>query len=125
MKANAKYTALEILTAAKIADAAGLFGKVRIRIAGIAGIVAPDHLIKIGADIKVIDIIVGTDKHAVEIEGVEKDFVVTEDAKIALAIKGEKATEAVKTREEKVAIVEAEKAKKAEAEKAKTDETKK
>ena len=80
MKSNTKYTALEILTAAKIAGAPDLFGKVRIRIAGIAGIVTPGHLIKIGPSVKVIDIIVGTDKFEVKVEGVEENFVVTENA---------------------------------------------
>lgn len=120
MKANTKYTALEILTAAKVENAAELFGKMRIRIAGIAGIVDLNHLIKIGAGVENIDIILGTDKLQVKIEGAEEEFVVTEEAKNALKAKGVKVAEAVKTREEKVKIVEAEKARLAEeAEKAK------
>ena len=112
MKSNAKYTALEILTAAEIVDAPVLFGKVRVRIAGIAGIVKPDHLIKIGPSVKVIDIIVGTEKYEVKIEGVEEEFVVTEEAEKALAAKG---IEVTKKNEDRA------KAKKAEAEKAKEE----
>ena len=105
MKSNTKYTALEILTAAKVADALSLFGKFRVRIAGIAGIVTPNHLIKIGPSIKVIDIIVGIKKYEVQVEGVEENFVVTEEAKKVLEAKGKKINEAINTR------IEAEKAK--------------
>ena len=105
MKSNTKYTALEILTAAKIVDAGTVFGKMRVRIAGIAGIVTPDHLIKIGPAIKVIDIIVGIKKYEVPVEGVEENFVVTEAAKKVIEAKGKKINEAINAR------IEAEKAK--------------
>ena len=98
MKSNAKYTALEILTAANIVGAPDLFGKVRVRIAGIAGIVTPGHLIKIGPSVKVIDIILGTEKHEVKIEGIEENFVASEEAKKVLKARGKKATEAINAR---------------------------
>jgi hypothetical protein len=88
MKANAKYTALEILKEAGIEKPEEKIGKMRVRIAGIAGIVKPDHLIKIQAETKKIDIIVGQEVKAIEIEGDEAEMIVSEAAKIAIEAEG-------------------------------------
>ena len=92
MKTNTKYTALEILTAAKIVDAEAVFGKMRVRIAGIAGIVKPDHLIKIQSGTKEIDIIVGVESYKVAFEGDEKEQAVSDAAKVSLEAKGKEST---------------------------------
>ncbi len=92
MKTNTKYTALEILTVAKIADAGAVFGKIRVRIAGIAGIVKPDHLIKIQPGTKEIEIIVGVDSYKLAFEEGEAEQAVSEGAKVALEVKGKEST---------------------------------
>ena len=86
MKANTKFTALELLTAAKVEKPEEKFGKGRVRIAGVAGIVKPNHLITLGKDVKKVDVIVGIDKFEVVLEGSEENFVVSEEAKKALKV---------------------------------------
>ena len=113
MKSNTKFTALELLIAAKVEKPEEKFGKGRVRIAGIAGIVKPNHLITLGKDVKKVDLIVGIDNFEIELEGSEEDFVVTEEAKKVLKEKGVKITKTINAR---IA------AKKAEAEKAKVEE---
>jgi len=88
MKANTKYTALEILTLSGIEKPEEKFGKVRVRIAGIAGITKPDHLIKLQAGTKEFDVIVGEETKTVKIEGDEETSVVSEGARVSLDNKG-------------------------------------
>lgn len=84
MKANTKYTALEILKAVGIKKPEDKFGKMRVRIAGISGIVKADHLIKIQAGTKEIDILVGEESKVLKFDGIEKKFVISKLAKEAL-----------------------------------------
>jgi hypothetical protein len=81
MKANTKYTALELLKEAKIKNPESKFGKVRIMIAGIAGIIKPDHLIKIQPNTKSIDILIGNENVSLKIDGSEKSSCVSKLAK--------------------------------------------
>lgn len=68
MKANAKYTAIEILTAAGIEAPETKIGKMRVRIAGVTGIVKPEHTIKFQPGTKEVEIIVGQDVTTLKLE---------------------------------------------------------
>ena len=92
MKANTKYTALEILTEAGIEKPEEKIGKMRVRIAGIAGIVKPDHLVKIQSGTEEIDILVGEEAVKVKIDGDQSEQEVSEAAKVALEARGREAT---------------------------------
>lgn len=70
MKANKKYTALELVTAAGFENVE--FGKIRVRIGGIMGIVSEDHKIRIPAGTTEIDVMVGTEVKQVTFEGDEE-----------------------------------------------------
>lgn len=87
MKTNTKYTALEILKEAGIKKPEEQFGKVRIRIAGIAGIVKPDHLIKIQPETKSIEIVVGEEVFNLKFVGKSKHSVISDSAKKVLDTK--------------------------------------
>ncbi len=89
MKANGKYTALEILQEAGIENPQDVFGKMRVRIAGIAGIVKPNHLITIQSGVEKIDVIVGAEKVGLELEQSEEKTISSE-AKMAIEKKAEK-----------------------------------
>ena len=90
MKTNTKYTALEILKEAGIKSPETKFGKMRVRIAGISGIVKPEHLIKIQAGTKKIDILVGEEVKSLEFEGDEKASIISKLAKEVLNTKSGK-----------------------------------
>lgn len=70
MKANKKYTALELVTAAGFEGVE--FGKIRVRIGGIPGIVTPDHSIRVTAGTTEIDVMVGMEVKKVTFEGDEE-----------------------------------------------------
>jgi hypothetical protein len=90
---NTKCTALDILTEAGIKDAESLFGTTRIRIGGIAGIVKPDHLIRIPTETKTLEVIVGNSVHDVKIRQTRIDIPdVTEAAQLVIEEKGRQAT---------------------------------
>jgi hypothetical protein len=84
MKTNTKYTALEILKEVGIKKAEEKFGKMRIRIAGIAGIVKPEHLIKIQSETKSIEIVVGDEVLDLKFVGKSKHSVISDSAKEVL-----------------------------------------
>jgi hypothetical protein len=84
MKANAKYTALEILVACGVEKPEEKIGKMRVRIAGISGIVKPDHLIKIQAGTEKIDVVVGVDTFELKLEGDNEESVVSDEAKVVI-----------------------------------------
>lgn len=66
MKSNAKYTALEILRFAGVENPEEVFGNMIVTIAGIQGIIRPDHRITIQSGIKEIEVIVGVEKYVVK-----------------------------------------------------------
>jgi hypothetical protein len=84
MKSNIKYTALEILKEVGIKNPENKIGKMRVRIAGISGIVKPDHLIKIQTGTKEIDILVGEEVKKFKFNGVEKSSSISKLAKEVL-----------------------------------------
>ena len=90
MKANGKYTALEILQEAGIENPQDKIGKVRVRIGGISGIVNPDDLITIQPNADKIDIIVGNETKELNFESSADEREVSEKAKLALEAKAEK-----------------------------------
>jgi len=92
MKANAKYTALEILQAAGVPEPEGKIGKVRVRIAGIAGIVKPDRLIRFQAGTEGVEVIVGVESYDLVLEGGGEQTEISEAAHAALEVKGKEAT---------------------------------
>lgn len=71
--ANTKLTALEILTECGVENPADKFGKVRVRIGGIAGINKPDYLINVPPEAKTIEVIVGADIFDLELAKGNKD----------------------------------------------------
>lgn len=91
MKTNARYTAKELIEAAGL-DVSQV-GKVRVRIAGIAGIVSPDHLVRLQPETKEVEVIVGTDTKMVQLEDGADEPEVSEEAKKALEAKGKELTE--------------------------------
>lgn len=93
MKSNVKVTALEILEAAGVSEAGEVFGKTRVRIGGIAGIVSPDHLVKIQPGVEKIEIIVGVEATTLELEPAG-DPEISEKAKEALEKRGRAAVKA-------------------------------
>lgn len=88
MKANTKYTALEILTEAGIEKPEEKFGKFRIIIGGILGIVKPDHVIRIQSGVKEIDVVVGIETVTIHVDADSKEATVSEGARIAIDAKG-------------------------------------
>ncbi|PIY96083.1 MAG: hypothetical protein COY66_05000 [Candidatus Kerfeldbacteria bacterium CG_4_10_14_0_8_um_filter_42_10] len=106
MKANAKYTAAEILTEAGM-DVAKL-GKMAVTIGGIAGIVSPDHLIKLPADAMSIVVIVGEEKATINLAEPSDDSEISEDAKTVLEENGKIETTRIEKQEEDEAKVEEE-----------------
>jgi hypothetical protein len=91
MKANAKYTAKEILAEAGVENLDEVFGKLRVRIAGLRGIVSPDHVIKIPTGTKSLEVIVGNDAFDVTLDGDEKELAFSEEVrKVKGASKEEK-----------------------------------
>lgn len=92
MKANTKYTALEILESAGFKDAKDKIGKFRVSIAGISGIVSPDYIINIQPETKEIEVVLGQDVKMLKFKGIEKESIVSEKASESLKVNGEMAT---------------------------------
>ena len=88
LKRRTKYTAVEILKASGIAKAEEQIGKLRVRIAGLAGINTPDHLIKIPEGVTEIDVLVGEELVKVPVELDDAEGTISEGAKVALDKKG-------------------------------------
>jgi len=65
-----KYTAKEII--AMVMEQEGIdepeYGKVRIRIAGIRGIVSPDHRIHIQEGTKEVQVVIGDKEYSLKVE---------------------------------------------------------
>ena len=95
MKAYTTVTAIEVLKEAGIVKPEEKIGKMRVRIAGVAGIVKPDHRIKIQPGTKEIEVIVGTESYKVAFEEGEAEQAVSDEAKVALEAKDKKAEESV------------------------------
>lgn len=90
MRANAKYTAREILTAAGVENPESKFGKMRVVIAGLRGIVNPDYQVSIPAGSKSLDVVVGNENFTVELEEGDEDRLISEGAKKAGEAKAKK-----------------------------------
>jgi hypothetical protein len=73
MKANKKYTALELTTAAGFEKVE--FGKIRVRIGGIRGISSADHLIRVTPGTTEIEVMVGNEVKPVTFDGDETEEV--------------------------------------------------
>lgn len=93
MKANTKYTALEILTEAGIEKPEEKIGKMRVRIGGLSGIVKPDHIIRVPSGTKEVSVLVGQETATIPVEEDSEDAAVSESAQVAIEAKGQKATE--------------------------------
>jgi hypothetical protein len=99
MKGNTKYTALEILTEAGVENPSEVFGKVAVTIAGISGIVNPDHVILIGNEEEKAVVIVGNEAKEVAVEKRDGDQEASEGTKVVLEAKGRAETEKIEARE--------------------------
>jgi hypothetical protein len=86
IKANAKYTAKELVDAAGLDT--GVFGEVGIEIGGIKGIVKPDHIIRVTAGTTSLDVRVGDKTVPVEVSGDNEETEISEGARAALDAKG-------------------------------------
>lgn len=93
MKSNTKYTALEVLTEAGYKEAESIFGKVRVIIGGISGIVRPDYVLNFPVGTTQIDIVVGNTIKKVEISEGEDEPEMSELAKRIKEIEGEQVTQ--------------------------------
>lgn len=94
---NTKVTALDVLKECGVKTPADKFGKVRVRIGGIAGINRPDYLITIQPETTSLEVIVGSEIYDLELskgndESNKDVFEVTADAKGALEVRGAEAT---------------------------------
>lgn len=68
MKSNTKYTALEILKTAGFKNPNSKFGKYRIVIGGLQGIVDPSKVLRIPSETKELEVVVGIEARLIEIE---------------------------------------------------------
>jgi hypothetical protein len=95
IKANAKYTALEILTEAGFSKPEDLIGKFRVIIGGLQGIVTADHIVRIPTDTKELEVVVGIEAKTIKIKKESEEAEVSEGAKAKLeeegAVEAEKA----------------------------------
>lgn len=89
-----RYTALEVLTAAGVEKPEEYFGKQRVIIGGIRGIVTPDHLVKVQKGSKKLEILAGDKGYQVDIVPQEGDepVAVSDEAKKVVKVQGEEAT---------------------------------
>lgn len=98
MKANTKYTAGELVTAAfptlKTED---IFGKLRVRIGGLSGIVKPTHTIFVSPGTKELEVIVGNETASLKFEGDEKEPSHSETAKAVNEAEGKAETKRQQT----------------------------
>lgn len=91
--ANTKVTAVEILKELGIKNAENVFGKMRVRIGGIAGINAADKVINLPPETKTVEVIVGNELYELELAKGREDITdVTEGARAALDAEGVEAT---------------------------------
>ena len=81
MKANVTYTAVELLSIAGFDKPESLFGKGRLSIGGIRGVNEPDRLIKIGAGVTEVEVIVGDEKRMIQVDEVLDEPAVTKLAR--------------------------------------------
>lgn len=100
---NTKVTALDILRECGVENPEAKFGKVRVRIGGLAGINSPDYLIKLSPEVKNVEVIVGEKIYDLELSKGNKEsnkdvFEVTDDAKRVLEEKGKAQSEAAEHR---------------------------
>lgn len=93
IKANVKYTAVELLAIAGIKNPESKFGKAKIRIGGLSGINTPNHIIRVGAEAKEVEVICGDDKVMLTVAEVLPEANVTKNAKAALEEKGRQLAE--------------------------------
>ena len=95
LKRNTKYTAKEILTEAGIGELDKVFGKLRVRIAGLRGIVTAGHVITIPENaVSPMPIVVGNEAFEVELsDEVAENRAITPEAKKTIEAKGKKMTE--------------------------------
>jgi len=89
MKANTKYTAIEILTEAGFEKPEEKIGKFRVIIGGIQGIVTPDHVIRIPAGTKQLDVVIGIEAKVIKIKSDNKDMVISDGARAKLDSEGQ------------------------------------
>jgi hypothetical protein len=112
MNRNSKHTALEILlmidTSFELGDVAvpaeDVFGKYRVQIGGISGISNPNHLIRVQASAKSLDVVVGNTRHEVKLGQAVKQTKISDNARVAL----DERAEEIKARNEKLAELKAE-----------------
>lgn len=88
MKANTKYTAIEILTEAGVEHPEDKIGAVRVRIGGLP-VNTPDHVINVSAETTELNIIVGTDELTVPVDEGEEEREISEGARTALDVEGQ------------------------------------
>ena len=91
--ANTKVTALEVLTELGIKNTDDIFGKMRVRIGGIAGINSGDRVINLPPEVKAVEVIVGDQLYELELaKGTKEDnadvATVSEGAKEIIEAKG-------------------------------------
>lgn len=84
MKANTKYTAVEILTEAGFDKPETMIGKFRVVIGGISGIVSADHLIKVIEGTKTLEVTVGVETKTIKIESENEEAEVSEGVRAVL-----------------------------------------
>lgn len=99
MKGNTKYTALEILTAAGVEKPEEVLGKVAVTIAGISGVVNPNHVILIPETEKIV-VIVGNEAKEVAIEGVTESQEVSKGTRAVLDEEGKKENEKIEAHQD-------------------------
>lgn len=93
--ANSKVTAVEILTELGVKNADKVFGKMRVRIGGIAGINKATRVINIPASVKKIEVIVGSDLYELELAAGRKEIAdISEGARATLDAEGKEASQA-------------------------------
>lgn len=105
MEANKKYTALEILKETgetkfsfgdKDYSAEDVFGKGRIRIGGIPGIVDPNHLVRVPEEMDELEVIVGVESYKINTKKNAKDSEnVSEEAKKVIESRAEYLSEQI------------------------------
>jgi hypothetical protein len=113
MKTNTRITAGEIISSVLTPDSQfktieEIFGKVRVRIAGISGIVTPEHIINIPTGVKEIDVIIGNESTKITFEGDNEIKQQTDKASEALKAKGTEVTERQSTNVEEAPEVQPE-----------------
>lgn len=94
MKANGKYTVLEILTEAGVENPEEKVGKVRVRVGGIP-VNDPNKVINFQPGTKSVDLIVGDESFNVKLAKESKERVFSEGAREALDAEGQEVNKQV------------------------------